>query len=309
MTPYHTYILILQVVSCVSVISSLSVIATFLFFHDMRDKFFMRIIAFISFADFLGSFPYMFADRPATGNWWCWLQGFMNAAAHPMSWLWTVVLMHFLYCIIANGQIPGVEYYRKAHLFGWGIPIARALLAQSCSNYARDETFKFEICVPNKEAGVIYHVVTYYVLLVGSVAYLIALWVKMKRLEEEQIKAGETVATSPMLRSYKVVKDSLKLYPLALIVCWTPHLISMIFVASGNADDVVDGVYLFGDCCKVLHGVATAFIFFFKSPLARKLWWKVFVRDRYSMKDSEIDMSSANSFSITNPTHDESVIS
>ena len=166
MTPYDIYITILIAISSISIASSLLVLVTFLLFHELRDKFFMRMIAFISIADMFGNLPYLLPYRPEKGNWWCWIQGVLNITAYPMGWLWTLVLLHFMYCIIADGRLPGEKYYIYAHILCWGLPIVLTSFSFIFSGYGpQSDRIDYEVCAEVGKSGQYYHAFTYYVLL------------------------------------------------------------------------------------------------------------------------------------------------
>src|SRR4051812_11698704 len=107
----------LQIVSIISVISSGLVFLTFLFFKGMRKKLFMQIITIISVSDLIGNISYTMTYRPNNGNWWCSLQGFCNMFFYPVSWMWTTMLMYFLYSLAVSGKLPLSRKF--IHLICW----------------------------------------------------------------------------------------------------------------------------------------------------------------------------------------------
>ena len=120
------YLYLFQVVSILSVAGSTMVILSSVVFKDMRSKLFMHIIANISFADILGNIEYTMTYRPSNNNWWCSLQGFLNLYGYPCSWLWTTMLMQFLYDLAVHKRVR--ISIPIAHAICWGIPLVTTLL-------------------------------------------------------------------------------------------------------------------------------------------------------------------------------------
>lgn len=270
MTTSSPYIIPIMVVALMSLIGSAAVVITCVKFKEMRDKLFMQMIAFMSISDLLGNIAYAMPDRPSSSNWWCQLSGFLNITFYPISWLWTTVLVYFLYCLATTGRVP--TNITLIHAFCWGLPLGFSLISLGFSTLGR-ESYYYDFQVCSEYGGMVhsaYHGLTYYGLLLGS--FLAMIWMRRGILAVE--KVGDARIFQP---TYVIAKSSLRLYPLALFVCWLPHMI-LVFIQYDHevGGDVFTVVYVIAEMLKILHGLVTAVIFFHKSSEARKLWYKYF---------------------------------
>ncbi len=264
MTPPYESILI--PFAALSVSASLSVVLTLIVFQEMRSKFFMQIIAFISISDFIANFSYMLLYRPPTGNWFCTLQGYINFIFYPMSWLWTLSLVYHLYGVATTKALPSKWKIRATHAICWGLPILLSVIEIPFTRFVRSEPAGFEVCDITSHTSGIYHAVFYYFLLLGIIITLEIFSYKTAQLEKTQ----ELGSFHP---TYSTLKDSVRLYPTAMILCWLPHLILFITYLWINEDvTTYKNIYFCTSILKVSHGTVTACIFFYKSTSARRLW-------------------------------------
>ena len=173
-----------------------------------------------------------------------------------------------------------------------------------------DYYYDFEVC--SEYGGIahsIYHGFSYYGLLIGSFAAMI--WMKYRILGVE--KVGDARIFQP---TYVIAKSSLRLYPMALFVCWVPHMV-LVFI---QYDHSVGGegfviVYVIAEMLKIFHGMVTSVIFFHKSSEARKLWYRLFF-GKTIMRNSEFDDESfaesdgrVSSFAMVTPKMSNAVVS
>ncbi len=264
MTPPYTLILI--PIAAISVTASMLVIFTFILFEEMRSKFFMRIIAFISISDILGNVLYLMLYRPSTGNWFCSLEGFANFTTYPTSWLWTLSLVYHLYGVATTKELPSKLSKRLTHIVCWGLPIVLSVAGLSITRYTENNSLNFEVCEVNITKGAAYyHLVAYYGLLVVVLLAMAFLSYKTKQFE----KTHESGSLHP---SYTILKDSTRLYPTALVICWVPHLIVYALYRHIKNTQIYELLYFIATVLKVIHGAITASIFFYKSESARRLW-------------------------------------
>lgn len=273
----------LVISSVVSVTGSLLVILTPICFSSMRQKLFMRVIAYISVGDLLGNFPYMLPYRPSARSWWCDAQAILNFAGYPMEWLWTVVLVYLLYQLAAEGKPVSLSW--PTHVICWLMPLLFALLIPSFGSYQSNDE-PGEVCLANETVlSLIYHDATYYGMFFGSLLTMGWLYFLIHRLE--------SVATEEnFLRKgpFLVAKRALVWYPTILLIFWIPHAFTSFYV--GN---LPDQLYSFLLVWKVLHGLATSIIFFAQSQESRRLWYIAIILPIISMVWRTDDTSSSAS--------------
>lgn len=267
-------LVVMEIFAALSIFASLLVLATMVAFREMRGKLFMRIIAYISLSDLLGNFPYLLPYRPHHGP-WCVMQGLLNITFYPMSWLWTLALAYLLYYLATQNKFPPQREIQYISATCWGLPVFLTALSVSCTQYGYSTfgKYSYEVCIFRRsEAAVIYHGIFYYGLLLLSWILMILMKRRLVKLEVDT-----TAANGSLPPSYQVAKTSLSLYPPALIICWLPHCILFFvgFVVSDHSRGH-SGLYFLSDVLKLFHGVVTAAIFFYKSPEARRLWWKLY---------------------------------
>ncbi|RYH25715.1 hypothetical protein EON65_15330 [archaeon] len=273
-------IAVLQLFGALSVVLSAIIILTFVCFRSMRNKIFMKIIAFIAISNFLSDLPYISGRRPSHGG-WCWLQSFLTMTFYPASWMWTATVAFFLYAIATKGVVP--EDIRYLHWLNWGLPIVLALFMLPITPYGRsDYTEDFEVCnfEHSNNSVAIYHYITFYGLLVACFASMIY-WKHTLHFLEKQEQLGQYKQT------FEIAKTSLSYFPKALALCWIPRLIAVIVttVEGRSAETTAHRFALVSIILKIFYGIACAFIFFRQSAEARTLWLQFFGCIRRHNKD------------------------
>lgn len=270
---YSDNALITTLIVCavISVTSSLAVLLTLVLFPKMRAKTFMQVIAFISFGDILGNIPYLFPFRPGTGDAWCSAQAFMNLTGYPIGWCWTVVLMYLLYCLGAVGRMPTTLLH--FHGVCWSIPLTVSLTTLAYSKYYGPHGV--DTCSVNStKISVTAHIIIYFGLLLTCIIIIVSLLVRLAFLERSKDPNVCSIA-------FQKAKNTLQLYPAAMVLFWFPHLFTEMLLLIGYYKyKVVLLIYYLFVLLKVFHGFAAAMIFFVKSNEARTLWFSLFQRVR-----------------------------
>jgi hypothetical protein len=230
----------------------------------------MKIIFYVAISDFLANFAYMLPLRPNKPNPWCWLQSFFNLTCYPMSWLWTLTLVYLLYKLAKGQSLPSnLRYY---HIFNWGFPLIQSLSMLIFTSYERvGEEADYEVCLFHVNiASATLHAITYYGLFFVVVIIMLVLKWKIIQLE----RSNDTRVFNP---TYLMAKMSLSLYPTALIVCWLPHaLLTVTIFLFTSIENIYLMLYFIALQLKILHGFATALIFWYKSRETRRLWIRLY---------------------------------
>lgn len=266
------YVTLIASVAVLSCVASLSVILTFISFHDLRNKPFMKIITYISAADFLGNLSYIVVSQDPTQNSpTCFLQAYLASVLYPSSWLWTTTLSYFLFNLAADGRTP--RQYLRFRLISWGLPAFLFLASVPFTTFQQPDNFSFEVCNAAGLGASIYHNITFYGLFILSLGYMIYLHIKIRELE---VGERETVRAP----TFVAAKAVLTYYPLSMMICWIPHMITSFVYTYGKwCGERCDNLYYLTDILKILHGTVAAIIFFLKSREARRLWYRVFFRE------------------------------
>lgn len=288
-----------QATSIVSVIGSSLVVLTLLLFKTMRTKLFMRIIANISMADILGNLVYTTQYRPADSAFWCSMQGFLNLYSYPCSWLWTTMLVQFLYDLAVYQRIR--VSFRAAFLFCWGVPLVVTLLYIAFiphGTYERhDGNSADSFCTygGHGNTGFIWHVISYYGVFLVCVLYMAFLYTKIRMAYAVETKniitmnggrdSAASTTSSATLNGMKMTSDSLLLNPIIMITLWTPHILAVV-VSTSLSNTTTRQFSNVALSLKIMHGFATAVLFFYKSQVARNLWIRLLCC-RYKFKKTE----------------------
>ena len=186
-----------------------------------------------------------------------------------MSWLWTLSLVYHLYGVATTKALPSKWSIRYTHIVCWGLPIVLFAIEIPFTPFIRSQP-GFEVCDLGSLDAAIYHAFAYYLLLLAIMIAFAVFSYKTAQLEKNE----EPGYFHP---SYVLLKDSVRLYPTAMVICWTPHLILYCFFFLIDSNPVIyKGFYFSTSVLKVLHGFVTACIFFYKSKSARRLWVRKF---------------------------------
>lgn len=278
-----------QATSIISVFGSSMVVLTLLLFKNMRTKLFMRIIANISMADILGNIAYTTLYRPSDGAFWCSTQGFLNLYSYPCSWLWTTMLVQFLYDLAVYQRIR--LSFTAAFVFCWGVPLIVTLLYIAFIPHGTYERHtgntldSFCTYGGDGDLGFIWHVISYYGMFLVCVIYMAYLYTQIRKAYAVEAKnllamsggreSAASTTSSATLNGMKMTSDSLLLNPLLMITLWTPHILAVV-VSTTMKNDTTKQFSNVALSIKIMHGFATAVLFFYKSQVARNLWVRLF---------------------------------
>jgi hypothetical protein len=258
------------IVSIISCSLSLLVIITFLIFHRLRNKLFMKIITLISVCDFIANICQI--DGVPSHRDLCILQGLIQQFFYPASWLWTVILTYLLYSLVAHGKISLAEW--KMHLIVWGICTAITVLPLTTSTYGTEDNDDYFCWIrPSSNShgdrlnAAIWSYLLFDLILVTCFGLMI-LWgcLIFYKLSVQLIPKTDTMESA--LRT-------LLRYPIALFITWFPNLFYMTVFPNSKADQTAwIAIY----CLSTMQGGITALLFFMSSRESRFLWWTLFTR-------------------------------
>lgn len=268
------YLTIIEVFAAISCGASLAIVLTFLIFPHLRKKLLVQFVFYISISDFLGNVGYVPASRPDNGTMACYVESYLNLAAYPSSWWWTLVMIAMLYYLAHYGRLPhNVLIY--AHLIAWGVPAIFFFISLPFTKLGRQDTFyNYEVCNYYGPLGAeVYHIITYYgqfFFILGCLLYM--RW-KIHQLEKlHDIRSFQ--------QSFVITKKSLYFYYNIFLIAWLPHIVLAIALYFVHTDDALEDMrilYFLTTWLKIMHGFVTAVVFFARSQEIRELWYdKVF---------------------------------
>lgn len=277
----------LQLVAIISCIFSSFVMMTLLLFPSMRSRLFMRIIFFISLSDFMGNLPYTTVHRPSSSSTLCSLEGFCNLYFYPVSWMWTTILVYFLYGLATEGKVPLSEV--SVHVLCWGVPLVSALLVLTTNTYSRfDQNDDNEVCTigGNETSAFVWRIFIYYGLLFVCVLTMLSMYLRVIRIQT----TGRSAVSEGMLT---LAMESLQLYPLAMTVSWLPEFVTFFL----QFEDHNDLALHISSIIKLSNGIFLAIIFFSKSQHARHLWLRLLTQ-KHQTATREYSHDSSTCFDI-----------
>lgn len=264
--------------SVVSSVASLAVILTLLTFHQMRGKLFMRVIAFISIGDFLGNIPYMVPVYTGQGTFWCDVTGYLSQTGYQSGWLWTLALSVLWHQTSTRGLSLTKWHMLALQIVCWGVPSVFSLASLSMSAYENRNSYDGFCGSYGTYQAKVYHNVWQYVLVAICFFPMIGLYLHLLYIDSH-------VDDKSKARSIAMAKSTLVWYPVLFLIFWMPKLILASTYAFGEHSHIFSYSFqvtidLF-TCWYTLHGVGVAIVFFYSSPLARRLWYEKY---RYLMR-------------------------
>ncbi len=262
--------LVFQVVSIISAVCSLSVLFTGLIFSSMRRRIFMRIICFISLADFVSSIASAWGfpqDHTIT----CTAQSFLISCFMKATWFWTTMLVYQMYCVVLYQKISSLGYYHM-HCLVWGASLFIALFPLVTARFGRqgpdaDVEFCF-ISDSNVYLYLFWNFFDWILVLVGCLGVMAYCTIK---IYFKFLATGEMTALKS--RNFLIFK-TLYMYPIILIVTWIPMVCGNVIVFFDNSLST-DLVIVFLSIVSILtmfNGIFLAVVFFLKSGESRARW-------------------------------------
>jgi hypothetical protein len=294
----------MQVPAALSILGSSLMIISYLTYPKIRQFKYFEIIFIVAINDLLASIGLMLGDVPS-GSVACWIQGIVTNYNFLVSIAYTTFLSFELYMVILY-QIK-VESYLYIHIFCWGFPLFPTFLPLSTNNYGKiddDESWCFLANRSNSPSwgDPVWTLLGFYVwiwLAILCVSYMyIAIQLKLRR--------SKAMAHEPSNERFPVIVNSLSLYPILLIICWSCTTTVGVFVSFSSSRDAVlkswTGGLIFdtlGTILPALQGFFHSIIFISRSQIVRQEWMR-FIRQRICCVDvsSDVDEGVVSPFQI-----------
>jgi hypothetical protein len=263
------------VCSILSAIVSAFLVLTCFLFPSYGNKYFMRLVFWMSICDVCASSVAAFG-YPLADTWLCSFQAFWSWYFFRAYWVWTVILSYQLYRLILRQQLIAIHYL---HLTAWPLSLAGALMPlTSGATYGMIDRFSgnawcfLDNCSRSELRFWVYATLQSFVW--SSILLMVFFFCRAYFYYYSQ---GEFIRNSndPRLSEFHRVLQQgifqISLYPLALMLSWGPIMIIFPLFDYG----VVPLLYF--DIALVmgtLNGVFAGSIFILRSKEARVLWYR-----------------------------------
>ena len=266
----------MTIVSIISVITSASIVASYLLFFDTLYKQTNQAIFFLSLSTMLTCMGSSFGTPPDNTA-ACWFEGIGTTIFTLSSIFWCVVIDYMLYAIII-----GKPYVitTTTHILCWGFPTLVALLPLINARYGNPDNSSWCFVADDDRTpayGILMWTwVSYYSWIWLSVFAMVFLLLRIYMLTHKIQREHTLQAINKVIRK-------LILYPPIIILCWILATVYDSIVANtASGDDMY--YYSFSDqmlnitssimACS--QGVLITFAFWYTSDEMKKRWY-VFV--------------------------------
>lgn len=264
----HPYLLVVQLFASLSIFCSFLVILSYLLLKNIRAKWIMKMVVYISLGDLTANFWYILPFRPHDESALCYVEGLFNSIAYRSTWFWTCAIIYVLYFLAIESRFPSQRRLQVIAAICWFVPLLVGIVSVAINKFQRPPYApQYEICIADgTEVGDMYHVITFYGLLIFILVLIFVMSWKIRQIET----TTERQALPP---TYNDTRNMLSMYPIILMICWIPHAFVSILAKTGDFHVVwFETVYYIADLLKISHGIAMAVIFFYTLPEALKLW-------------------------------------
>ena len=140
-------------IAALSFFGSAALICTFLSFRDSVQSQSRRLIFFLSVAD-LGQSIFFLLPGFAGSRFACVVLSMFGIMSALASFLWTVIISHFVWKTVHNPTEIQSNYSSNYHFIGWGYPILTILiLLISAPTWEPYNTSKFDVFGPDSSVG------------------------------------------------------------------------------------------------------------------------------------------------------------
>lgn len=258
--------LIVIIFSIVSALFSSAVVFTFIiFFKHMGRKLFLQMIFFVALTDMIAAIVSTFGF-PLNDSLLCPIQSFFAAVCLKASWCWTTAMVYVIYSLIKHSEIGLTTF--QMHAICWGIPLFTTLLPLSTANYGNNsETEGRSWCfLDAPPTEYILWGIFVYVLVVFMCCAFMVFWVwRIYQHLRDELPSTPRVLTAI---------DSLKYYPIILIVLWIPTFVVICLESLDNRH--VSSISNYFIVLGTQNGTLVTIVFFWKSKEATNRWRSMF---------------------------------
>ncbi len=281
------------VASALSLTSSLAVSVTCLCFPTFGNKFFIKIIFWMSFCDFMAS-ALSVIGFPKSGSLACQIQSFWCWLFYRAGWVWTVLLAWQLCRLILDYKRTSILVL---HSISWGLSLLGTLAPiAGGASYGMIEDLSGQawcfLAGLNSADFVLWVFLTVQSYVWIGIVLMVAFSLAAYRHHQS---ATEIVKSDPSFAAIKVAIYQISVYPLLMIVCWGPNMFLFPLYNAG----IVGALYFeISLLLGTLNGAIVGLIFFIRSNEARELWknsiYGAFGFQRQPSRNLQLNVVSSN---------------
>ncbi len=255
--------ILLSIVSC---LFSLFVMLTYFMFPEMRKKLFMKLIFYMSLADFGMNVVSAFGFPP-DGSALCWIQGMCQIYFAISSWLWTTVLSYSIYSLMKYEKIYHSE--RATHILCWGLPLLLAVIPIANFDYGAPSP-DYQWCYLTSRGAHPDWAFDFwsYASFFGWFFLCVLLMITWTILVLVRLVYLKSVLSTLVHKTYSKVW----LYPVVMVVCWALNYAIIVNFSTNSSAWLVGMSMILG----ISNGMISAVVFICKSDEARQRWYFYF---------------------------------
>lgn len=274
----------MRVPAALSIVGSSFVIASYLFHPKIRQFKYFEIIFFVAINDLFASTGLVLGDVPSYSI-ECWYQGIITNYCFLVSIAYTSFLSYELYMVILYQM--KIESYRYIHAFCWCFPLLPTFLPLTTNDYGKiddEETWCF---LANRSTtpswgNPVWTLLSFYVWVWIAIICVSYMYVSIQM----KLRKSDAMIHEPSNQRFHGLINSLSLYPILLIICWSSTSAVGVFVTFSSSRSAVfdnwTGGLIFdmlGTSLPALQGFFHSLIFVSKSQIVRQEWIR-FIRRR-----------------------------
>lgn len=229
----------------------------------MRSRFFMQILASISFSDMVASTASAFGF-PSSDSRLCAAQSFLVAWFYRATFLWTLILTYQLHSVVLHGKVALKQPFML--LLGWALPCILALIPFTFTKYGRpssSEGLGWCYFSDSKTLGEIWIELFWFLDVLFCFTFMMYFYLRVYWRFRDNLFQNS--------RIYDLV-NALYPYPLTLFFTWMPLVMFTVCQVSGFKSDDSPYISQYLAAFSIQNGTILAIIFFWKSHEARNLW-------------------------------------
>jgi hypothetical protein len=230
------YGLVMMVCSAISILSSSSIVFSFIILPSLRSKPYMTLVYYIAVSDLLSALGSV-VGLPPSGSGACWFEGVVTNVFTLTSVMWTVVISLMMYSIVVYGKVLPLNW--KYHVVCWGLPISLTFipLATNVTYGSTMGTWCWLIPTAHSHSWVLvfWKWANFYAVIWGGVFVMFLVFIGLIY----EMKTNVHVATKKVVGK---VFRKLQLYPFIFILTWLIPCVNDVYISDHPGWSLNDNV-------------------------------------------------------------------
>lgn len=293
-TTYETFAIL-------ATICSASVVLTYFWFPQLRNKLHMKLVTSISFCDMMSNFAASWGE-PSRGTALCAAQGVIGVYFHTTALFWTTCVSYMLYMLVQQGSITVT--FEQLSCVCWLVPLVAVLLPYISASYDREAgSDAAGWCYLSLNEGTPAWQLTFWAFVNFYMWLLLALL--LMGFWSGSIYYRFTYQRSSLASVILRAVEKLQLYPIVMALSWAPIAVVRMLDFSSSFDPNASWVAFVSFIPALLQGICVAIVFFYTNEYVRKLWrgqWQQWMRElhaRWNPKSLEVSTAASDKITIT----------